>query len=295
MGEGRCSPGAEAGNGTMTRARSRPISPLGGPTRVCPRRTFPFVLALVAVACGPDDDPPFVVEDDQVAPSAVLDLRVSARDDSVLTLLWTSPGDDGTEGRAWRYDVRRSDAPIDETNWAAATRINGEPVPSFAERTEIFLLLGLGVIDHIYFALRTEDEWGNVSALSNVAQAFPLDRTPPGRVADLSAALDGPDGVILSWTATGDDGDAGRANGYVIRWADTELGEANFDDGTLVSPSPVPRVAGEAESFRLVVGTDAPRSYWFALEVWDEVSQVGPLSNVVRVDRPGHPAPRSVP
>ena len=238
-------------------------------------------------ACNPEGDPGFVVEDDSIAPSAVFDLRVSSRDDSTLTLLWTSPGDDGTEGRAWRYDVRRSSEPIDEDSWPNATTIRGEPAPSPAGRTELFLLLGLGATERYFFSLRTEDEWGNLSALSNVAEAEPLDRIAPGRVSDLRGEAVGPLEVELTWTATGDDGDTGRASGYVLRYAEFELSAENFGTGTIVSPAPIPQVSGERETFRVTLDAGGTRTVWFALQVWDEVGQAGALSNVASVEIEG--------
>ncbi|MEZ4648408.1 MAG: hypothetical protein R3E97_06370 [Candidatus Eisenbacteria bacterium] len=279
---------------------SNPIRPL--PPRVLhgPVRgrspLFPWSAALLAacllgsciLACGQEDRPGFQLEDDFVAPSTVEDLRVGTRTDSTLTLLWTSPGDDGAEGLAWRYDVRRAEEPIDAGSWDVATPINGEPAPFPAGRSQLFILRGLGAEERYYFALRTEDEWGNVSGLSNVALAEPLDRTAPGQVRDLTAVAVGPFTVRLTWTATGDDGDVGRAAGYVLRYADHELDTANFSSGTLLGFAPVPAEAGADESFEVTVeDSPGPRTVWFALQVWDEVSQKGPVSNAARVELSG--------
>lgn len=260
------------------------------PRNMPPKTTLGMLTcAAIFLGCSSEEPPGFIIEDDFVPPSPVLDLRVSSRDDSTLTLLWTSPGDDGTEGRAWRYDVRRSDEPIDEVSWDGATTIRGEPFPSYAGRTELFLLLGLGPTERYFFSLRTADEWGNLSELSNVAEAAPLDRTPPGQITDLEGVVVGPNEVELSWTATGDDGGTGRAAGYVVRFASFEFGPENFGEAALLSPSPVPRVAGESERFRVMLDAGQGPSFWFALQAWDEVSQSGPVSNVARVVTRGVP------
>lgn len=72
---------------------------------------------------------------------------------------WLAPGDDGGIGTATEYDLRVSLEPITEDNWASATQIEGEPVPSTAGTQETI---------YYYFAMTTEDEIPNVSGLSNV-------------------------------------------------------------------------------------------------------------------------------
>ncbi|MCA9755465.1 MAG: hypothetical protein KDA27_06665 [Candidatus Eisenbacteria bacterium] len=259
-------------------------------------RNLHAVLALLLlIACGSDEKKTFELEDDFVPPAAVEDLRIGTRTDSTLTLLWTSPGDDGEEGIAWLYDVRRSPEPIDSDSWDQATPIHGEPGPSPAGRTQLFILRELDGGERVFFALRTEDEWGNVSELSNVVEAEPLDRTSPGRVTDLAAAAVGPLTVRLTWTATGDDGETGTASGYVLRYAEYELDASNFSSGTLVDAAPIPAESGSPESFEVEVEDGGgPRTVWFALQVWDEVSHKGPVSNAAQVELTGTDSARGL-
>ena len=81
-----------------------------------------------------------------------------------VTLNWTAPGDDGANGTATSYDVRRSFAPI--LTCGSGTEVAGEPSPHVAgtlESIEVNLAPGT-----YFFALCTKDEANNESGLSNV-------------------------------------------------------------------------------------------------------------------------------
>jgi len=85
----------------------------------------------------------------------------------VIQLNWTSPGDDGWLGRAAQYDVRVSRTPITESNFSLAGKVAGFLVPA-AGRTETLMVTGLTPGVDYYFAVKTRDETGNWSAISNV-------------------------------------------------------------------------------------------------------------------------------
>ena len=69
---------------------------------------------------------------DAIAPDAVTDLAAGDIEPRALTLSWTAPNDaSGIFDGAASYDVRYSTAPIDDTNWDAATQVTGEPQPEF--------------------------------------------------------------------------------------------------------------------------------------------------------------------
>ncbi len=115
--------------------------------------------------------PQLVVEytTDTTAPAAVTDLAAGSATTSSLTLTWTAPGDDGSTGTAASYDIRYSTSTIDDSNWASATQVTGEPTPSIAGTGESMVVSGLSQTTTYYFAIKTSDEVPNVSALSNVA------------------------------------------------------------------------------------------------------------------------------
>jgi hypothetical protein len=110
----------------------------------------------------------FTAPPDTTAPGAVTNLTVSSVTTSSATLLWTSPGDDGYSGTATSYDARYSTANITAANFASATQASGEPVPAAAGNSQSFTINGLAANTTYYFAIKTSDEAGNVSPLSNV-------------------------------------------------------------------------------------------------------------------------------
>jgi hypothetical protein len=114
--------------------------------------------------------------------SVVLLSTTAQAGDAILT--WTAPGDDGAVGTATTYDLRRSATTITAANFSAATQVTGLPAPKIAGSTETFTVTGLtpGVY---YFAIKTVDEAGNWSLISNVISKTVLDTTPPGAIADL--------------------------------------------------------------------------------------------------------------
>lgn len=90
-----------------------------------------------------------------------------------VTLRWTAPGDDSTLGRATSYDLRRSSTPITELNFNTAVQITGLAAPQPAGTAESYVVSGLTSGVQYYFALRTKDDAGNWSKISNLV-AFPL-------------------------------------------------------------------------------------------------------------------------
>jgi flagellar hook capping protein FlgD len=87
-----------------------------------------------------------------------------------MKLRWTAPGDDGGLGRATRYDIRYSRAPITESTFSAATQVRAIPAPGPAGTIENYTVTDLepGLY---YFAIKACDEAGNWSRMSNLASA----------------------------------------------------------------------------------------------------------------------------
>ena len=126
------------------------------------------MLAMVpGLGCGDDDDNG--PGPDTTAPGAVTDLFVSAMTDSSATLTWTAPGDDGMEGRASGYGIRYMDQMLTEETWSAADSVETPPVPEAAGTEQSCEVVGLMEGAVYYFALKSVDDGGNWSALSNVA------------------------------------------------------------------------------------------------------------------------------
>ena len=108
-------------------------------------------------------------------------------------LRWTAPGDDSLSGRATSYEIRYSTAPITVTNFGAATAITGLPTPGPAGTPQSFVVNGLVDGSIYFFALRSVDDRGNWSLLSNAAFGRPSGTVD---VADVAAP---PNGLSAPW------------------------------------------------------------------------------------------------
>lgn len=110
---------------------------------------------------------------DGTAPAAINDLTATPGNNSgQVNLVWTAPGDDGDEGVAANYIIRYATSAIEtELGWELATEVDGGPVPQAAGTQQSMTVSGLTPGETHYFAIRTEDEVGNLSGLSNSPSA----------------------------------------------------------------------------------------------------------------------------
>jgi hypothetical protein len=119
---------------------------------------------------------------DTLAPAAVTDLKVTGVAGGRATVAFTAPGDRG--GKVVRYQVKCASLPIvayqefdyardlgKKRNWWRAANLEGEPEPGAAGRRESFVVTGVPGGEVLYFALRSFDDGGNRSAISNVVKA----------------------------------------------------------------------------------------------------------------------------
>ncbi len=88
-----------------------------------------------------------------------------------VTFNWTAPGDNGQFGTAAYYDIRYATTPLNESNWGSASQATGEPMPNQSGETESFTVDNLNPAVTYYFALKSYDQAGNDSPMSNVLQA----------------------------------------------------------------------------------------------------------------------------
>lgn len=101
-----------------------------------------------------------------------------------VTLYWTAPGDDGHTGRATTYEVRWSSSPITNSNVLLAPRFIGLSQPSTAGQRDSMRVTIPVTGGPLFLVLRTADEAGNWSTVSNNA-------TLPGTTAELPDSLGG--------------------------------------------------------------------------------------------------------
>ena len=114
----------------------------------------------------------------------------------------------------------------------------------------------------------------------NLFNAMEKDSTPPAAVSDLS-----PSGVLLtkimlSWTATGDDGFTGMSTSYDVRYSTAPISNATWETAQRVETVPTPGSSGTRETLE-VTGLEPDTAYFFALRAADNVGNVSDLSNIV--------------
>jgi chitodextrinase len=226
-------------------------------------------------------------------PATVQDLLVSGQHGrTTMAVSWTAPGDDGTGQTATKYDLRYSTSQITDANFSSATFVTSTPPPHAAGFPECQLITGLTECTTYYFAIKTMDEAGNWSAISNLPSAttecdinftascptLAPDNVAPGNVSNLSLSA-GNASMRLSWTAPGDDGNSpGRASEYDLRWSPLLINAANFDMAARASIA-APQVQGASEC-RVVSGLCAGTTYYFAIKAKDEWGNWSGISNV---------------
>jgi chitodextrinase len=163
----------------MTRSRPRLVARHG---RAPWRRWLPALLVLVLLLVAP-----------------ALCWAQGAGADSVR-MTWTSPGDDGNSGTAALYDMRLSTAPITLSNWSAARGVPGLPAPLVSGTRQQVTVRGLSRDTTYYLAIRTRDDAGNWSGVSNVVTwNWSLDTAPPAAPTGVAAAQQS-GGVRVSWS-----------------------------------------------------------------------------------------------
>ncbi len=214
-----------------------------------------------------------------------------------VTLAWTAPGDDSLTGQATRYDLRWSLTPINTlADFAQATPVVGVAAPQLAGAAESTNVTGLTPETNYWFALRTQDEAGNASALSNLAQATTTASTDVTRPAPLTLAISatGTTSVTLSWADVGDDSLTGTATALEFRWSTAAITEGNWQSANVVFGAPAPGPPGTAHQL-LIPGLDRTRDLWFAARARDDVNRAGAVSGPLRVPHLLDTAPPATP
>ena len=106
---------------------------------------------------------------DTTAPAAVSNLVATTGTNSgEINLSWTAPGDDNNTGTATTYIIKYSSSAITtDAQFNAATQVTGAPAPQVAGTNQSMTVTGLTPGQTYYFAMKTQDEVPNTSALSN--------------------------------------------------------------------------------------------------------------------------------
>lgn len=223
---------------------------------------------------------------DTIPPAPISDLRVVDTTETTVTLIWTAPGDDDTQGLASFYDIRYSTASITELNFVDAQRASIIPTTSPSGSEDTVIISGLESGTGYYFAMKTADEAMNWSELSNVVLGRTIyqsggDHTPPSPIVDLHVVLERTDQINLCWTAPGDDGVEGKVSYYDIRYALWLIEEENFALAHQTNDEPYSIVAGGGYQCDDVNDLDSGKIYYFAVKAADERYNWSEMSNVV--------------
>jgi len=108
------------------------------------------------------------LQGDGFTPGRIEDLQTTNATATSVTLEWTAPGDNGFEGQAKSYDIRYSTNRIStDADFNAAEPVPDQISPNIGGSSEKFIIGGLPSGKTYYFAIKTSDEAGNISGLSN--------------------------------------------------------------------------------------------------------------------------------
>jgi hypothetical protein len=188
-----------------------------------------------------------------------------------LVLRWTAPGDDGMAGRAAIYELRVAIVPMTPANFRSGVIVPGFPDPAPGGTQQSYVMRGLTRGITYWFGMRTMDEVGNWSAVSNIVQfSWPPDASPPaapGAVA--GAALPGGSSVRVTWAPNAE----ADLAGYRIYRAVAEAGPWTRVASTGAS-------AVEWTDTQLPAGVD---ELWYAVSAFDRSGGEGARSAAAQV------------
>ncbi|RDE17423.1 MAG: hypothetical protein C4K49_02885 [Candidatus Thorarchaeota archaeon] len=116
------------------------------------------------------------------------------------------------------------------------------------------------------------------SSMEVMTQATP-DLTPPSTITSLVVSNPKYYSIDLTWTAPGDDGMKGNATGYVVKYSTSgAITAANWDSSITYDQTWTPAKNGTTET-HTISGLPSGLKYWFAVEAYDEVPNLGGVSN----------------
>jgi subtilisin family serine protease len=106
------------------------------------------------------------LETDTVAPGVAGNLQIVDTGLTSVKLAWAPAGDDGDVGQARRYDVRYSEEPLTEANWATAKAVTVVMDAEFDAPLVAGTIEGFAFNSTGYLAMKAVDNVGNVGELS---------------------------------------------------------------------------------------------------------------------------------
>jgi uncharacterized delta-60 repeat protein len=221
---------------------------------------------------------------DITPPAVITDLSTSSPTATSIALTWTAPGDDGTSGSAAGYEVKYSTTgPITSSNWDSATTYYQSWTPLLGGSSESHVVSSLKNATRYWFAVEAYDDglYPNSGDVSNSPSGLTLDAFPPAAITDLVARNPATTSIVLTWTATGNNGTLGTATGYVVKYSTSgPITQLNWGSATTYAQSWTPLASGQMETHILSNLSNATM-FWFAVEAFDGASppNYGPVSN----------------
>ncbi len=140
---------------------------------------------------------------DDIPPAAITDLVAEPGGYERINLSWTAPGDDGWQGTATRYTIKYATYNINGANFEAVADVKERSVTVSGGSPDSETIIGLMAYTTYYFAIKTEDEVGNLSPVSNPASAETgKDSLPPREPVGIRGILTANgETMTISWRA----------------------------------------------------------------------------------------------
>ncbi|MDD5294474.1 MAG: IPT/TIG domain-containing protein [Patescibacteria group bacterium] len=154
---------------------------------------------------------PTATPSDSAPPAAITNLSASAGSPatSQIKLTWTATGDDGNDGIATKYTIKRStNAITDDASFEAAITVFNTLSPKSSGSPETFTVTGLSANTTYYFAIKAVDK---VSKVSDLGNSSITNRTTADKLPTISSIdkTEGVNNVAVAIIVTGKNFDNG--------------------------------------------------------------------------------------
>lgn len=145
---------------------------------------------------------------DSSFPGTIADLAITDRGASTIDLSWTTPGDEYFDGQADHFEIRYANQELTPENFDQAEVYPFAPTPLPAGTQQKWQLRNLTPGEKYFISLKTVDESGNASELSNIVAETTIDNLPP-KAPEISQVYPLNQGLRVEWRANDENDLAG--------------------------------------------------------------------------------------